>query len=236
MKSLSHRVFAMVLVSVFVSREGAAIIIDDFSVVSGLVQSAGPSSQTQTVSIDAQNASRTLLANGNAVTAKAAIQSTGSVLNIALEPAPSETLIVQSNYTGFTADISSDPFFQISLNGATQSFLIGMTFRSSTATSSLASVLPVSATSLATVYEVDLRQLNNFTPAFLNGLNEIEFAVESIQSGPMSVEIGLLEFSPTSTVPEPQSWPMVAALAALATAVGARRRRVRPSANLPWAP
>jgi len=134
------------------SSASASLLIDDFSVASSLVQSVGPTSQTQTVTIDGQNATRDLIASGNPPTSDAGIQSTGSVLNVALVPATNETLIVATDYSEFEADISTLPFFQVDLAATSQPILLGMIFRSSKGPS-IANVIPVEATSTEMTFE-----------------------------------------------------------------------------------
>ncbi len=189
----------------------AQILIDNFEVVSGIVQeSTPPGSLTQNITIDSQTASRTLLADG-----PVALDSTGSLLTVAFLDQPG---IAQVNYTSFEIDLSSLPIFSISMAQFSSPVDIGIIFNSAEGAGELATILSIPALANPQSFEVNLSTLSNFTPEFLTRVNGIEIGIQPPTPAELVGSIQQLAF-----VPEPSS----AALLALGCGFFAFSRQVR---------
>jgi len=187
----------IVLVAMFglmANSHGQVLVLDNFSLQSQIVQPSNPT-QMQSLTVDSQNATRTLLASGSGTAT--AIQSTGSgALNVAFLPA-SGSGIAQVTYGGFVLDLTTNPIFVMNLVASTGSITFGLLVFSANAVGPIGNVAQIPATAMSTPFSIDLRSLPGATSSFLSGVNRFEMAFETSETSPV-----IFETSQLSLVPE----------------------------------
>jgi hypothetical protein len=191
----------------------AQILIDSFIVPSGVLEATAGNPQTTStpVTIGTSSASRRLsVAATDSAGGRSSINDVGNWTSNASGSGSAEITL---NYSSFDLSLGTNYFFTITVESVVASPmpLLDVSIKNSSAGITLTG--DTALTNTVTGYSVffDVRTLSGYSPAFLNGVDEVELVI----SGPafFSVTTTSLQFLP---VPEPSAALLVtAALGAL---------------------
>jgi hypothetical protein len=126
----------------------------------------------------------------------------------------------EAEYLGFTLNLGTNYFFEFAVNQVFNTPVLGVILQNTSQSLTLSTGVPLTPTTNGYSVFIDVRTLAGYTPAFLDGVNDISVLVGAGDQD-FFVEAANIQFSP---VPEPSTWALFAAAAGL-TAVVARRRQ-----------
>lgn len=230
MSTRTHSWFPLVLLPLLlVPSLNASVLIDDFSVASVEISSAGspgPAATTQTLSILGQNATRTFT-----VIAAAGIsqgQITGGTLGFVSEPAGGGQTTLE--YEDFSGDLSSTPFLRLDFESINYSGSMEIGLISTSNPQILGMVLSPPTSGGPTSQFIDVRGFNGYQDGFLDGVSAVTLALVGTDGPFFGVRISKISFTDEleyrAAIPEPDAVTCVAGVLLAGFAL-AHRARIR---------
>ncbi len=230
MSTRTHSWFPLVLLPLLlVPSLNASVLIDDFSIGSVEINSAGspgPASTAQTISILGQNATRTFTVG--AATGISQGQITGGTFEFVCDPAAGgQTSLVYENFSG---DLSSTPFLRLDFESINYSGSMEIGLLSTSLPQTLGMVISPPTSGGPTSQFIDVRGFSGYQDGFLNGVNAVALALVGTDGPFFGVKISKISFTDESeyraAIPEPDAVTCVAGVLLAGFAL-AHRARIR---------
>lgn len=196
------------------------IVIDPFFVSTSLLQATpgNPASTLSSIVINSSNAQRQLSASAaGTFTLDTEVSGSGLIVDAGGSGTGSADVIL--DYLGFSLNLGSNVFFEFQVDKVLGTPTLGLILTNSSLNTSLSAGAQLPATNSGYSIFIDLQSLSGFSPAFLNGVDEIQVLIGAANQD-FFVEGQLIQFS---AVPEPHT----AALVLLGGAWAFTRRRRR---------
>lgn len=212
----------------------ASVLIDDFSLASGVINSAGapnPVSTTQTISILGGSATRTF--SLGAFSGLSQGQIINGDLGFVSDPAAGAQASLE--YENLTADLSSTPFLRLDFTSINFTGLMEVALLSTSSPHTLAKAVNPLPTGGPTSLFLDVRGFSGYQDGFLNGITDVLLDFAGNDGPFFGVRLSKISFTQESeflaAIPEPGATACIAGglLAGLAMVHRARTRTPGPS-------
>lgn len=191
---------------------GAQIVVDPFFVPTSLLEATpgNPVFEDSPLVIGSFNAGRRLTASAQGLfVIDTEINGTNLIVDGGRsnpnDPNQGSADIIL-DYEGFSLNLGSNVFFEFQVNEVIGTPILGLILTNTSVGSILSAGASLTPTNSGYSIFIDIRTLNNFTPAFLNGIDEIQVLIGDTNEE-FFVVGQLIQFSP---VPEPSTAALLA--------------------------
>ena len=212
----------------------ASVLIDDFSLASSVINSAGapnPVSTTQTISILGGSATRTF--SLGAFSGLSQGQIINGDLGFVSDPAAGAQASLV--YENFTANLSSTPFLRLDFTSINFTGSMEVALLSTSSPNPLAKAVNPLPTGGPTSLFLDVRGFNGYQDGFLNGITDVLLDFAGNDGPFFGVRISKISFTQESeflaAIPEPGATACIAGALLAAFALAHRGRTRTPVAS-----